>query len=111
MDDPGTHREGGGSPAAKRFRISLKTSFLVLTVVALILAGLSELYRASERAERKARAESVLRNARGIHETLTGILKWQIETNPAKAREYEEQLEHADADLKEVERRLNDLRN
>src|SRR4051795_7599308 len=103
MDDQGTNREGCRGVTAKRFRISLKTAFLVLTVVALILAGLSELYRASERAERKARAESVLRNARGIHETLTGILKEQIATNPAKASEYEAQLEQPDADLKEVE--------
>jgi hypothetical protein len=110
VDDQLINREGGGGAAAKRFRISLKTCFLFLTVVALILAGLSELYRASERAERKARAESVLRNARGIHETLTGILKEQIVTNPAKASEYVKQLEQADADLKEVERRLNELR-
>ena len=110
MDDQVTDHEGGGGVPAKRFRISLKTCFLVLTAVAVTLAGLSELYRASEPAERKARAESVLRNARGLHETLTGILKWQIETNPAKASEYEAQLEEAGADLKEVERRLNDLR-
>jgi hypothetical protein len=109
MDDQGTIGAVGGGVTAKRFRISLKTSFVVLTAVALILAGLSELYRASERAERKARAESVLRNARGLHETLTGLLKRQIVLNPAKASEYEEQLEQADADLKEVERRLKDL--
>jgi predicted nucleic acid-binding Zn-ribbon protein len=99
-----------GGVAAKRFRISLKSSFLVLTVVAVILAGLSELYRASERAERRAHAEDTLRNVRGLHETLTGILKRQIVTNPAKASKYEAQIEQADADLKEVERRLNDLR-
>src|SRR4051812_29841757 len=110
MEDQGTNREGGGGVTAKRFRISLKTSFLVLTAIAVILAGLSELYRASERAERKARAESVLRTARGLHETLTGLLKSQIVSHPVKAREYEEQLEQADADLKEVERRLNELR-
>ena len=110
MDDQRTDRKSNESVAAKGFRISLKTSFLVFTAVAVILAGLSELYRASERKERKAHAESVLRNARGLHETLTGILKRQIATNPAKASEYEAQLEQADADLKEVERRLSELR-
>jgi hypothetical protein len=49
-----------------------------------------------------------VRNARGLHETFTGILKRQIVTNPAKASEYEAQLEQADADLKEVERRFSD---
>jgi|SRR4051812_26059991 hypothetical protein len=110
MYDHEPNQSACGAVAAKRFRFSLKTAYLILTAVALILAGLSEVYRASERAERKARVESVLRNARGLHETLTGLLKEQIVTNPAKASEYKEQLEQADADLKQVERRLNDLR-
>jgi ABC-type Zn uptake system ZnuABC Zn-binding protein ZnuA len=110
MDGQRTNREGGRSVAARRFRISLKMSFLALTVVAVITAGLSELYRASERAERRARAEDVLRNTRGLHETVTALLKRQIEIDPAKASEYEAQLKQADADLEEVERRLNDLR-
>jgi hypothetical protein len=110
MANQRTDRASGGRFFAKQLRISLKTSFLVLTIVAIILAGLSELFRASVRAERKARAECVLRNARGLHETLTALLKNQIVTNPAKASEYKAQLEQADADLKEVERRLDDLR-
>lgn len=110
MDDQRTNRASGENGTARRFRISLKASFLVLTVVAVITAGLSELYRASERAERRARAEDVLRNTCGLHETVTSLLKRQIEIDPAKASEYEAQLKQADADLKEVERRLNDLR-
>jgi hypothetical protein len=109
MDDQGTNREVGGSVAARRFRISLKTSFLVFTAVAVILGALSELYRASERAEQRARAQDVLRNARGLHESFTGLLKGRIVTDPAKASEYEAQLKQADADMKEVERRFSDL--
>jgi hypothetical protein len=110
MDNQITNRERGESKTARKFRISLKASFLALTVVAVLTAGLSELYRASERAERRARAKDVLRNTRGLHETVTSLLKRQIEIDPAKASEYEAQIKQADADLEEVERRLNDLR-
>jgi|SRR3954451_10694772 hypothetical protein len=111
MCDQRDNCEGGESGVARRIRISLKMCFLALTVVAVIIAGLSELYRASERAERRARAEDVLRNTRGLHETVTALLKRQIEIDPAKASQYEAQLKQADADLKEVERRLGEADN
>jgi hypothetical protein len=108
MDNHSNNRAGSQDVAARTFQISLKSSLVILTLVAVILGGAPELYRLSVRTQRRKLAEIQLQLARENYNLLTSQLRRKIAADPANATEYESQLRQADADMKEVERILND---
>ena len=91
---------------SSRLQVSLKSSFLILSLVAITLAGACEFYRSSLRAVQREQAMFQLNALRQKHELVTRELKERIAADPANAAKYTAKLEQADAELNDVELRM-----